>query len=119
MEKAHELLSIFFGSKEFFRRCDVNDEGDPLNLLHLRFFDLKVSRLMIEIAATLRVMDDHMRNLPSESPERKEYLDKVKLADQFSFGLFDDLNLDLRQTCNKIIHTEVFELHLVDGLVET
>lgn len=115
LEKVYDLLNIFFGSKEIFRRCDVNDEEDPLHLLHRRFFERNVSRLMIEIAATLRVMDDYMRNLPSESPERKEYMEKVKHADQFSFGLFDDLNLDLRQTCNKIIHTEVFELHLVNG----
>ncbi len=116
LEKAYDLLSIFFGSKEFFRRRNVSDDQDSLHLLHQRFFDRKISRLMIEIAATIRVMDDHMRNLHPDDVERRSYLERLKLTDELPFGLFDDLGLDLRETCNKIIHTEVFEFHLVDGI---
>jgi len=39
----------------------------------------------------------------------------LAIVDEYEFGMFDDLNLTLRETCNKIIHAEVFEPHFKDG----
>ncbi len=33
----------------------------------------------------------------------------------YQYGLFDDLRLDLRKTCNKIIHSDVMELDTREG----
>ena len=57
-----------------------------------------------------------MFKLPQNSPERKRYYDQLTEIDKYDFGLFDDLNLTLRETCNKIIHSDVFEPHFREGI---
>jgi hypothetical protein len=116
LEKAYELLCTIFANKEIARRSDPDDTSAPLALLERRFFESKVSRLLIEIAASLRVMGDQIFKLPQNAPERKRYYDQLTEIDKYDFGLFDDLNLTLRETCNKIIHSEVFEPHFREGV---
>jgi hypothetical protein len=116
LEKAYDLLCTFLASKEIARLSDPMDKSAPLALLEKRFFEAKVSRLLIEVAASLRVMDDQMYKLSKDNTKRKHYYDLLAEVDKYDFGLFDDLNLTLRKTCNKIIHSEVFEPHTQEGI---
>jgi hypothetical protein len=115
LEKTYDLLCTFFANKEISRKSDPLDMNAPLASLEKRFFEAKVSRLLIEIAASLRVMGDQMNKLPITEPQRVRYYDQLKEVDDYDFGLFDDLGLTFRETCNKIIHSDVFEPYLREG----
>jgi hypothetical protein len=116
LEKSYDLLCTFFANKEIARRSDPDDPYAPLALLEKRFFEAKISRLLIEIAASLRVMDDQMTKLPITNLERVNYYRLLESINQYDFGLFDDLGLTLRETCNKIIHSDVFEPRAQEGV---
>jgi len=116
LEKSYELLCLFFADKEISRRTHPNEAGEsPLLLLEKRFFEAKVSRLLIEIAASLRVMDDQIMSLADEDPTKVKHKRLLNEVDAYDFGLFDDLGLTFRQTCNKIIHSEIFEIPRKEG----
>ena len=115
LQQCYDLICTLFANKEIARR---SPPGRPtlIAVLETNFFETKVSRLLIEIAAGLRVYDDQMRQLAPQDPVRLAYERRLSQANQFEFGLFDDLGLNLRETCNKIIHSEIFELHVKEGL---
>ncbi|PSK90835.1 hypothetical protein [Taibaiella chishuiensis] len=115
LEKCYDLLCIYFSNKELLRRIDTVNTESPLALLRERFFEAKISRLLIEIAASLRVMDDQMKKLANNDETRISYKSKLESIDKYEFGLFAQENLTLRKTCNKIIHSESFEFHLSTG----
>jgi hypothetical protein len=115
LEKSYDLICVFFASKEIARKSDLSDVNSPLAKLENIFFEKKVCRLLIEIAASLRVMSDQIKKLDSNDPVTIDYNKRLKEIDRYEFGLFDDLNLDLRKTCNKIIHADSFELLYVTG----
>lgn len=114
LEKCYDLLCTFFANKEIARRSNPNGAYTLTELEH-RFFETKVSRLLIEIAVYIRVYDDQMRKIPATEPEKIKYTAIKTIVDKSSFGLFDDLNLTLRETCNKIIHSDVLQPHTQDG----
>jgi len=116
LEKSYDLLCAVFANKEIARRSDPTDDEAPLGLLEKKFFETKVTRLLIEIAASLRVMSDQMFKLPDNNPEKITYDSRIATIDNYDFGLFDDLNLNFRETCNKIIHSEIFEFHFREGM---
>ena len=61
-------------------------------------------------------MSDQMRLLPDSDHSRIKYFELLAEADKYEFGLFDDLNLTLREACNKIIHSEVFQIQTQAGI---
>jgi hypothetical protein len=71
--------------------------------------------LLIEVAVAVRVIDDQMKRLPADSSERMEHERRSLAVKDYSFGMFDDLGLDLRKTCNKVIHLDVMEPHTTIG----
>lgn len=115
LEKCYDLLCIYFSNKELLRRIDTASIDSPLTLLRARFFEAKISRLLIEIAASLRVMDDQMEKLPKGDEIRISYKSKLESVNKYDFGLFDVDDLTLRKTCNKIIHSDAFHFHLRKG----
>jgi hypothetical protein len=116
LQKLYYLLCLFFANKEIARRSDPNDERAPLSSLEKKFFVSEASRLLIEVAIAVRVIDDQMKQVPSDAPERQTY-DSVKadIDRTHEYAMFDDLNLTLRETCNKIIHSNVMEPHSSEG----
>jgi len=115
LQKAYILLCIFFANKEIARSSNPDDENDPLSLLESRFFESEVSRLLLELAIAIRVIDDQVKKLPVKNKSRIEYYALKEEVDKYEYGLFDNINLDLRKTCNKIIHSEVLEPHTSEG----
>jgi hypothetical protein len=116
LQKLYYLLCLFFANKEIARRSDPDDETAPLASLERKFFVAEASRTLIEIAIAVRVIDDQMKQLAPENTERHRYeLSKAKIDRDHAYGLFDDLNLNLRETCNKIIHSHVMEPHSSEG----
>lgn len=115
LQKAYYLLCVFFANKEIARRSDPDDKNAPLSSLEERFFVGEASRLLIEVAISIRVIDDQMQKLPGNDATRMQFEKRKSEVDQYTFGMFDDLNLNLRETCNKIIHSEVMEPHSSEG----
>lgn len=115
LKKAYYLMCLFFANKEIARRSDPKDKKAPLSTLESLFFVNEASRLLIEIAIAVRVIDDQMRRLPSEDTVKMQFEKRKSKVDQYTFGLFDDLNLGIRETCNKIIHSDVMEPHYSEG----
>lgn len=116
LEKTYDLLCTFFANKEISRVSDPNDSDAPLAALEARFFEAKVSRLLIEIAASLRVLSDQISKLPAEDIQRKRYDLLTAEVDGYHYDLFNDPDLSLREACNKIIHSDSFEPHSKDGV---
>lgn len=115
LQKTYFLMCLFFANKEIARRSDPTDPSAPLSGLERYFFTAEASRLLIEVAVAIRIIDDQMRRLPFDAPERERYFELKGEVDTYPYGLFDDLELDLRKTCNKIIHSEVMEPHSSPG----
>jgi len=117
LDKCYDLLCIFFSNKELSRRINPSDIDSPLNVLRDKYFESKVSRLLIEIATSLRVLDDQMKKMPKDSESFEYYIGKVKYINEtYEFCLFDDASLTLRDVCNKIIHSDIFQIHLTNGI---
>ena len=115
LKKSYNLLCLFFANKEISRRSDPTDENAPLSSLDKMFFVRESSRLLIEVAILIRVIDDQMKLADKNDSEVIRYHTAKKRVDNYQYGLFDDLNLNLRETCNKIIHSEVMEPHSSGG----
>jgi hypothetical protein len=115
LRKGYSLLCLFFANKEIARRSDPDDARVPLSSLESMFFPSEASRLLIETAVAVRVLDDQMRRLPEADGLRSRYEQRKAAVDKYSFALFTNLVLDLRETCNKIIHSEVMEPHTAEG----
>lgn len=115
LQKAYYLLCLFFANKEIARRSDAEDEEDPLSTLENRFFAGEASRLLIEVAIAIRIIDDQMRKLPIGDKTRTQFEKRKAEVDKYTYALFDDLNLDMRETCNKIIHSDVMEPQSTEG----
>jgi len=77
LEKTYELLCIFFANKEIARQSDPDDENAPLVSLEKRFFEAKISRLLIEVAASFRVLSDQLAKLPESDAKRKVFYDWI------------------------------------------
>jgi hypothetical protein len=115
LRKAYRLLCIFFANKEIARRSAPDEDDAPLKALERLFLEADASRLLVEVAVAVRVLDDQMRRRPLGDPERVEHERGMAAVRKYEYGMFDDLNLDLRETCNKIIHSDVMEPHTKDG----
>jgi hypothetical protein len=116
LQKTYTLMCMFFAEKEISRRTDPNEPTSALKSLESIFFESETSKLLLEVAIALRVIDEQMTKLPKEDVKRIQYQNKKEEIDGYAYGLFDDLNLNFRQTCNKIIHSDVMQLHYTEGI---
>jgi hypothetical protein len=96
----HRLLSIFLASKKFAELCtNYPGEGhDPIYLIQA-VEDDEITRILLTLAITARVIDDRenrvFKRLDSNCGRLQKDVDKPKVA-----------VLDIREACNKIIHAE-------------
>jgi hypothetical protein len=115
LQKAYLLLCLFFANKEIARVSNPNNSNDSLKSLEELFFSPEVSRLLIEIAIAVRVIDDQIPKLSPTDKTRINYEASKQIVDKLEYALFDDLDLTLREVCNKIIHSDIMEPHYADG----
>jgi hypothetical protein len=115
LKQAYMLLCLFFADKEISRHSDPTDKDAVFTSLKNRFFETEVTKLLMELATLVRVLHDQMEKRPDSDPYKIKYVKQREATSKLEYGLFDSLNLDLRKICNKIIHSEVFELHSSEG----
>jgi hypothetical protein len=110
---AYRLISLFYANKEIARSTDP-ESRDGIAKLEDKFFFSEMSKLLIEIAISIRVLDDQMKGLPDKSDIKKAYKSAMAVTNQkHNCMMFDDLSL--RETCNKIIHADVVEPHIEES----
>jgi len=110
-QNTYRLVCLFYANKEISRNTDPGNRNSGIAKLEDSFFFSEFSRLLIEIAISIRVLDDQMMSLSEESTIKKNYLDaKTEVNNSYNCMMFDEMNL--REVCNKIIHADVVEPHL-------
>jgi hypothetical protein len=107
---SYRLISLFYANKEIARSTDP-EARDGIATLEDKFFFTEMSKLLIEIAISIRILDDQMKSLPSNSEAKIAYNKAMEATNsRHNCMMFDELSL--RETCNKIIHAEIVEPHI-------
>lgn len=111
---AYRLLCLFYANKEIARLSDPDSRDDPASSLERKYFAREMTKLLLSIAISLRVLDDQMNAL-SEEDERKTTYSRARASVnvQYRCMMFDEMSL--REVCNKIIHATTVEPHVQDG----
>lgn len=108
---AYRLLSHFYANKEIARQTDPDSRNDAIAKLEDNYFQREMSRLLLEIAISLRVLDDQMKKQDKSSEIRIVYDAASKKVNHLhNCMMFDKMNL--REVCNKIIHADTVEPHI-------
>lgn len=108
---AYRLICYFYANKKIARCSDPESGGDGIAKLEERYFFSEISKLLIGIAISLRVLDDQMKSLPQHSEIRKSYdLAMDNTNRHHKCMMFDEMSL--REVCNKIIHADLVEPHI-------
>ena len=110
---SYRLISLFYANKEIARSTNP-ESRDGIAKLEDKFFFSEMSKLLIEIAISIRVLDDQMKVLPESSEIKKAYDAAMIVTNKkHSCMMFDELSL--RETCNKIIHADLVEPHVEES----
>lgn len=115
LEKTYMLVCVFLGSKEIFRLSNEEHKA-PVYILQSQFFEGKISSLLIEIATSLRILDDQFKAMDKNEPYYKNYKEALEQIDMDTIALFNNGGINLRWIYNKIIHSESFSLHKREGI---
>jgi hypothetical protein len=113
-QNAYRLICHFYANKEISRHTDPDTRDDAIAKLEDNYFFREMSRLLLEVAVSVRVLDDQMKKLKEASEIRASYdaaMEKVNR--RYSCMMFDEMTL--REVCNKIIHAEVVEPHIQES----
>lgn len=108
---AYRLLSHFYANKEIARQADPDTRDDSIAILEDNYFQREMSRLLLEIAISLRVLDDQMKKQDKLSEIRIAYDAASERANHLHNCMMFD-KMSLREACNKIIHADVVEPHI-------
>tara|TARA_R110002167_G_scaffold361651_1_gene580174 strand:+ start:59 stop:319 length:261 start_codon:yes stop_codon:yes gene_type:complete len=65
---AYRLICHFYANKEIARHTDPDTRNDAIAKLEDNYFFREISRLLLEVAISLRVLDDQMKNLRLDRP---------------------------------------------------
>jgi len=110
---SYRLGCLFFANKEIARLSDPRTPNAAAQL-EQQFFVREMSHLLLQIAISLRVMDDQFLALPINDPKRSEYLRRRDETDKlYRCMMFDEM--PLREVCNKVIHATTVEPHLTEA----
>lgn len=111
---AYRLICHFYANKEIARNCDPDTRDDAIAKLEDNYFFREISRLLLETAISVRVLDDQMKGLPNESELRSSYESAMAAVNKrYQCMMFDEMKL--REVCNKIIHADVVEPHIQEA----
>lgn len=108
---AYRLICYFYANKEIARRSDPESINDNIAKLEDKYFFSEISKLLIEISISLRVLDDQMKSLPQDSEIRQFYDLAMDNANRHHNCMMLD-KMSLREVCNKIIHADLVEPHI-------
>ncbi len=112
--KAYRLICHLYANKEIARHTDPDTRDDAIAKLEDRYFFREISRLLLEVAIAVRVLDDQMKNMEKSSKIRASYDAVMKEVNyRYQCMVFD--RMDLRDVCNKIIHAQVVEPHIQES----
>lgn len=70
---AYRLICHFYANKEISRHTDPDTRDDAIAKLEDHYFFREMSRLLLEVAISTRVLDDQMKKLWEESELRASY----------------------------------------------
>lgn len=111
---AYRLICHFYANKEIARHTDPDTRDDAIAKLEDNYFFREMSRLLLELAISIRVLDNQMKKLKQAPEIRASYNAAMKGVNRrYSCMMFDEMNL--REVCNKIIHAEVVEPHFQES----
>ena len=108
---AYRLICHFYANKEIARHTAPDTRDDAIAKLEDDHFFHEMSRLLLEVAISVRVLDDQMKRLKERSEIRESYDAAMREVNRrYNCMMLDEMNL--REVCNKIIHAEVVEPHI-------
>jgi hypothetical protein len=111
---AYRLICHFYANKEIARHTDPDTRDDAIAKLEDNHFFREISRLLLEVAISLRVIDDQMKKLDEKSDIRSSYDAAMNEVNRrYNCMMFDEMNI--REVCNKILHAEVVEPHIQES----
>ena len=111
---AYRLICHFYANKEISRHTDPDTRDDAIATLEDNYFFREMSRLLLEVAISVRVLDDQMKKVNETSEIRINYDTAMEQVNhRYNCMMFDNMNL--REVCNKIIHAEVVEPHIQES----
>jgi len=111
---SYRLICYFYANKEIARSSDPEERQDNVAKLEEKYFFSEISKLLIDIAISIRILDDQMKSLPTDSELRWLYDEAMKRTNQrYNCMMFDGMNL--REVCNKIIHADLVEPHIQEA----
>jgi hypothetical protein len=113
---AYRLICMFYANKEISRLSDpMHEFPEPSALLERAFFGRELTHLLLNLAISVRTLDDQMNALPPTDPLVASYVAaRERVNKRYRCMLFDEMTL--RETCNKIIHATTVEPHTADGI---
>lgn len=108
---AYRLICHFYANKEISRHTDPDTRDDAIAILEDNYFFREISKLLLEVAISVRVLDDQMKTLEKNSEIRTSYEKSMANVNRHhQCMMFNEMNF--REVCNKIIHANVVEPHL-------
>ncbi|MET0044057.1 MAG: hypothetical protein ABW100_11120, partial [Candidatus Thiodiazotropha sp. 6PLUC3] len=111
---AYRLICHFYANKEIARNTDPDTRDDAIAKLEDNYFFREISRLLLEVAISLRVIDDQMKTQKEPSEIKATYNAAMReINRRYNCMMFDNMNL--REVCNKIIHADVVEPHIQES----
>lgn len=112
--KAYRLICHFYANKEISRQSDPECRDGGIAKLEDQYFFKEISKLLLELAISIRVLDDQMKSLPQSSKIRSAYFESMAQVNSgYNCMMFDEMTL--REVCNKIIHANVVEPHIEES----
>lgn len=112
--KAYRLLCYFYANKEISRTTTPEKRTENLAKLEDTYFFTEISKLLIDIAISVRVLDNQMKSLNINNQIKTQYIKSMEHINKYySCMMFDEMNL--REVCNKIIHANIVEPHFQEA----
>jgi hypothetical protein len=110
----YRLYCLFAANREISQNSDPHNPIEPVTRLEAKFLPLEMTKLLIDVAISLRLLDDQMRSKAEDKPCRGAYTRALgTINSEFqSVCVFSDPPLKVREVCNKIIHAERVQPHL-------
>ena len=110
----YRLYCLFAANREISQNSDPHNPSEPISCLEATFLPVEMTKLLIDIAISLRLLDDQVKNRSGDDPRRGAYtraLDVINSEFQ-SVCVFSEPPLKMREVCNKIIHAKRVQPHL-------
>jgi len=106
--QAYHLLNLFHANHGLAYEHRFDDTKDTLGQLHQDFYLSEITRLLVSIAVSVRMLDDQLKG--GENPDAYvTFADEVDTGEHIgscSEGGQPKLKFSFREACNKILHAE-------------